>query len=423
MLPHNAAEPVDQPAAPPQESLMRAQSAKPPQALEIISDFLDKGDMKNLDVALGKKLGLALLAVPAPAFANERDGWLGWPVDATEFAIKGVHEVLGPGSYGYAIILFTLFIKAITFPLNYQQIESSTKMSALQPKVKKLQEKYRNDPQTMNQKMGELYMGANVNPLSALLPTFAQLPILISLYKGLNYLAEEDALEEPFLWLPNLEGPTFGNRGMDWLLNFSEWHNGVPPLGWADTIKFFSLPVILVATQKASIALNKPPDVKSNPQQEQTYKILGYLPFVLGLTSCSVPAGLSIYWIVNNVLTTGTTLAIKKRVTAEMEEMELASATKPMRTEPDFSRGFGGQTAKVISTTRTDSGSTVTIRPPGAAPDAQATAQVMNTTVANASTEPVDVTAEVVPEDISRNQMKKKARSTKAVKKKKKKGR
>jgi YidC/Oxa1 family membrane protein insertase len=411
---------VKPPTATPAEALMRPDPSKQPQAFQAMAEFLDQSDLKNLDVALGKKLCFALLAVPAPAWANDRDGWLGWPVDATEFAIRGLHDVLGTGSYGYAIILFTLFIKAVTFPLNYQQIESSSKMQALQPKVKLLQEKYRNDPQTMNQKLGELYMGANVNPLSALLPTFAQLPILISLYKGLNYLAEDDALEERFLWLPNLEGPTFGNRGMDWILNFSDWNGGVPPLGWNDTLCFLSLPVILVATQKVSIELNKPAEVNENPQQAQTYKILGFLPFVLGLTALSVPAGLSIYWIVNNVLTTGTTLAIKKKVTSEMEEFGVGSATSsPKQAEPEFSRGFG-QTAKVVSQTRSDNGSTVTIRPPGA----PAQPQVLDTTVVNASTtvlEPVDVSAEIVPEVVSASQMKKRAKAVK--KKKKKKGR
>merc|ERR1719440_879762 len=179
-----------------------------------------------------------------------------------------MHDILGPNSYGYSIILFTLFIKAITFPLNYQQIESSSKMQAIQPKVKALQEKYRNDPQRMNQELGALYQGATVTPLAALLPTFAQLPILISLYKSINYLTEADALEEPFLWLPNLEGPTFGNRGMDWITNFSEWHDGAPPLGWDNTIRFLALPVILVVTQKVSLELNKPAEGPKDPQQE-----------------------------------------------------------------------------------------------------------------------------------------------------------
>jgi YidC/Oxa1 family membrane protein insertase len=370
---------------------------------------------------LGKKLSLALLAVPAPAFANERDGWLGWPTDVTEFLIKGLHDVLGAGSYGYAIILFTLFIKAVTFPLTYQQIESSTKMQALQPKVKALQEKYgKTDPTTMNQKLGELYTGANVNPLSALLPTFVQLPVLLSLYKGLNHLAEDDALEEAFLWLPNLEGPTFGNRGMDWLFNFADWKDGVPPLGWNDTLAFLSFPAILVVTQKVSLELQKPPDAMENPQTAQTYKVLGYLPFFLGLTSLSVPSGLSLYWIINNVLTTGTTLAIKAKVKEEMEGTDLGSPAKssPAPAEPDFSRGFG-QTAKVVpKTTRTESG-TVTIRPPGAPADAE----VLDATVVDATTTAVlDPVAEVGAEAqvVSANQLKKRKKVANKVKKKKK---
>jgi YidC/Oxa1 family membrane protein insertase len=301
-------------------------------------------------------------------------------------------------------------------------------MQALQPKVKMLQEKYRNDPATMNQKLGELYVGANVNPLAALLPTFAQLPILISLYKGLNYLAEEDALEEPFLWLPNLEGPTFGNRGMDWLLNFSDWNGGVPPLGWDDTLRFLSLPVILIATQKASIELQKPADASGpeNAQQAQTYKILGYLPFVLGLTALSVPSGLAIYWIANNVLTTGTTIAIKEKVKNEMEQMDVGSLGKstPQRAaEPEFSRGFGTN-AKVVSTTSRTDGTTVTIRPPGAA----AQPQVLDATVVDSTStavlEPVDVDAELVQgasaEVLSASQQKKRKRVANKVKKKKK---
>jgi YidC/Oxa1 family membrane protein insertase len=354
--------------------------------------------------------------------ANERDGWLGWPTDATEFAIKGLHDVLGAGSYGYAIILFTLIIKAVTFPLTYQQIESSTKMQALQPKVKEFQEKYKSDPATMNQKLGELYVGANVNPLSALLPTFVQLPVLLSLYKGLNHLTEDDALEETFLWLPNLEGPTFGNRGMDWLFNFSDWKDGVPPLGWEDTLAFLSFPAILVLTQKVSLELQKPPDAMENPQTAQTYKILGYLPFFLGLTSLSVPSGLSLYWIINNVLTTGTTLAIKAKVKEEMEGTDLGASVKsspaPGPAEQDFSRGFG-QTANVVPKTKRTENGTVTIRPPGATADAQ----VLDATVVDATTtavlEPVgEVGAEA--EVLSTTQQKKRKRVTNKVKKKKK---
>jgi YidC/Oxa1 family membrane protein insertase len=407
--------PVKQPQALPFEQ---------PQAFKAFAEFLDKNDLKKLDIALGQKMCFAMLAVPAPAWANDRDGWLGWPVDATEGGIRGLHELLGSGSYGVAILAFTFFIKTLTLPLNYQQIESSAKMQAIQPKVKALQDRYKNDPATMNQKLGELYVGANVNPLAALLPTFAQIPIFISLYKALNYLAEDNVLTEPFLFLPNLEGPTFGSRGTDWLLKFDDWKNGAPPLGWDDTIRFLALPILLIATQKISIELQKPPDAMDNPQQAQTYKILGYLPFVLGLTALSVPSGLSLYWIANNILTTGTTMAIKKKVTAEMEESGLstspaaAAKAKERPAQPDFQRGFGG--APTAPTVSKSAGQTVTVKPPGAS--------ALDPSVAQTATavldEPMTVDAELVPEalpaDLSASQLKKREKAAKRVKKKKK---
>merc|ERR1719171_3480568 len=104
---------------------------------------------------------------------------------------------------------------------------------------------------------------------------------------------------------------------MDWIFKFSDWHNGVPPLGWENTLAFLSMPVLLIATQKASIELSRPPG-PIPPEQAQTQKIVGYLPYFLGITALNVPSGLSIYWIVNSILTTGTTQLIKNRVKKEV---------------------------------------------------------------------------------------------------------
>ena len=84
---------------------------------------------------------------------------------------------------------------------------------------------------------------------------YLQIPIFISLYRALLNLAKENALDEPFLWLPNLEGPTYGAQNADWLFKFENWNDFTPPLGWASTVAFLSLPILLIVSQKASMKL------------------------------------------------------------------------------------------------------------------------------------------------------------------------
>lgn len=123
-------------------------------------------------------------------------------------------------TYGLAIIAFTVLVKVVTLPLNYKQIESTTKMQAIQPMVrvlvsllrkrpspasmsnphpplkhtkqmKEIQQKYKSDPQLQQQKMAQLYQDNNVNPLAGCLPALVQIPIFISLYRALTNLAAQ----------------------------------------------------------------------------------------------------------------------------------------------------------------------------------------------------------------------------------------
>ena len=113
-----------------------------------------------------------------------------------EFAISSLHGGLASvgiqEAWGPAIIIFTLVLKALTFPLNKQQIESTSKMQAIQPAAKQLQEKYRNkDPARLNMELQKLYADNQVNPLAGCLPAFAQIPIFIGLYRSVLNLAKE----------------------------------------------------------------------------------------------------------------------------------------------------------------------------------------------------------------------------------------
>ncbi|EGB02892.1 hypothetical protein AURANDRAFT_16967, partial [Aureococcus anophagefferens] len=193
-----------------------------------------------------------------------------------------IHGVVG--SYGVAIVLFTLLLKAVTFPLNYQQIESTTKMQALQPAIKRIQAKYAADPQQMNIMMAELYQENELNPLAGCLPALVQIPIFIALYRSLLSLAKEDLLEESFLWIPNLEGPVYGAQNADWLFKFDH----------------------------ASTTLLQPPADPNNEAAQTSNQVLKYLPLMVGFFSLNVPAGLTIYWFCNNIITTASTLYIRQ---------------------------------------------------------------------------------------------------------------
>lgn len=253
-------------------------------------------------------------------------GWFDGIVWLVEQGIEGLHGILGDGSYGVSIIVFTLVIKTLTFPLNYAQIESTTRMQQLQPAVKKIQAKYSNDPQQMNLMMAQLYEENNLNPLAGCLPALVQIPVFIALYRALLSLAKEDLLEESFLWLPSLEGPVFGAQNADWLFKFDQWQNGAPPLGWHDTVAYLSLPAILVVAQSISTQLLQPPVDPKNEQAQSTNAVLKFLPLMIGFFSLNVPSGLCIYWIVNNVFTTVSTLAIRRTVMASNGPVTMGGA-------------------------------------------------------------------------------------------------
>lgn len=251
-----------------------------------------------------------------PAVAGEvvekKSGWFGFLTVPIEGLLQSIHAVLtGAGmdanSWGVSIVALTVLIKILTFPLTKTQLESTNKMQAMQPAVKETQAKYQSNPEVMNQKIAELYQQNDVNPLAGCLPSLVQIPVFIGLYRAVLNLAQENKLDEPFLFLPNLEGPTYGAdpaHGTDWLFN---WVDGAPSLGWDDTLAFIALPIFLVISQIFSMQLMQPKD----PAQQQNNVVLKILPVMIGWFALNVPAALTIYWVVNNIVTTTTTLAIR----------------------------------------------------------------------------------------------------------------
>lgn len=280
----------------------------------------------------------ATVAPVVEEVAKSDDGWFGGIVWVAEQSIEGLHGLLGEGSYGVAIIAFTLVVKALTFPLNYKQLESTTKMQQLQPAVKKIQARYANDPQQLNLMLAQLYEENNLNPLAGCLPALVQIPIFIALYRALLSLAKQDLLAEKFLWLPSLEGPVFGAQNADWIFKFDNWNGFEPPLGWHDTAAYLSLPLILVVAQFISTNLLQPPADPTNPNAQSSNAVLKVLPLMVGFFSLNVPSGLCIYWIINNIVTTASTLYIRKSVLSTQPAPTMGGAQIDLPAAPKKSR-------------------------------------------------------------------------------------
>lgn len=188
-------------------------------SLTISADGLDAVSGAVSDVAASSDASAA-------ADAANNNGWFGFLTGPIEGLLQLIHVgLVGVGlsadAWGVSIIALTVLIKILTYPLTKTQLESTTKMQAMQPAIKELQTKYQSNPDVMNQKVAEFYQANNINPLAGCFPSLVQIPVFIGLYRAVLTLAKDNKLDEPFLWLPNLEGPTYGAdpaHGSDWIL-------------------------------------------------------------------------------------------------------------------------------------------------------------------------------------------------------------
>ena len=172
--------------------------------------------------------------------------------------LYSVTDSLGFGSYGLAIILLTIIIKLALYPLTQKQLTSMKAMQEIQPKLKKLQDKYKDDPQMLQQKMMELYQKSGVNPLAGCLPLLIQMPILMAMYYA--------------------------------LFNFD--YGGAPP-----SDPFYILPLLSALTTFLQQKISSTAEVT---QQMRMMMII--MPVFIGFISLNFPAGLVLYWVTMNVV-------------------------------------------------------------------------------------------------------------------------
>ncbi|WP_022686502.1 membrane protein insertase YidC [Sphingomonas phyllosphaerae] len=190
------------------------------------------------------------------------------------------------GNFGVAIIILTLTIRALVFPVAQRQFASMAAMRALQPKMKALQERYKDDKQRQQQEVMALYKAEKVNPLAGCIPTLIQIPIFYALYKALMLTIE--MRHQPFiLWIKDLSAPDPAT-----ILNLF----GYIPITLPHFLAIGVVPVLLGISMFFQFRLNP---TQMDPAQQQVFAIL---PWVLMFVMAPFAVGLQIYWITTNCI-------------------------------------------------------------------------------------------------------------------------
>jgi YidC/Oxa1 family membrane protein insertase len=201
-------------------------------------------------------------------------------------------------NYGVAIILLTLLVKIAFFPLTKKSSEATIRMQALAPKIKELQDKYKNNPQKLNAEMAAFYKQEGYNPLSGCLPMLLQIPIFFAMYNLFNnHFDLRGAMFIP-RWIPDLSLP-------ESIWNFPDGVR-LPIIGWT---ALRALLFIYVGSQLLYGRVTQTPDQKANTQMKF---MLYIMPIMFFFILYDVPSGLLIYWIFSNLLTLVQQLVINK---------------------------------------------------------------------------------------------------------------
>lgn len=186
------------------------------------------------------------------------------------------------GSYGIDIILLTVFVKILMAPLTHKSFVSMKRMQKLAPQMERIKQKFQNDKEKMNKEIMELYRRNKVNPIGGCLPMLLQFPIFIGLYQAL--LTPIELRHAPFLWIKDLSQP-------DWKsLPFAlpSWLGGE-----------FGLPVLTLLMGASMFAQQWMTPTAGDPNQR---RMMLMMPVIFTVMFVTFPAGLTIYWLVNNVL-------------------------------------------------------------------------------------------------------------------------
>jgi YidC/Oxa1 family membrane protein insertase len=246
---------------------------------------------REYSIYAGPKAPEQLAAVGAQLDRSIDLGW-SWMAPLTRgfvWLLKACYAVIP--NYGVAIILLTVIVRLFTAPLAAKQMKSMKRMGDLSPKLKALQEKYKDDRPAQSQEMMKLYKEAGVNPLGGCLPMVLQIPVFIGLYYALQ--SSIDLRQAPFmLWIDDLSRP--------------ETLFTIPGVGWPVRV----LPVLM--TLSMVLQQRMTPMTTMDPVQARTMQIV--MPIMFFFMFYGFPAGLVLYWFVSNLLAIAQQLYLNRQM-------------------------------------------------------------------------------------------------------------
>jgi YidC/Oxa1 family membrane protein insertase len=234
-------------------------------------------------------------------------------IDVCQWILEFWHDLIDPnddlaGSWGIAIILLTFTVRIAILPLTFKGVKSMQRLQVLQPRIKEIQERYKDDKQRMNQEIMAFYQREKVNPLGSCLPLLLQIPFFISLF----YLLRSDEFTADIA----------DNRGF---LAIDDLADKV-----SDPVLLGVLIVLYVGTQLAASAVTA---ISADPTQR---RIMFALPFVFVIFIVNFEAGLIVYWITTNVWTIGQQLLVRKLYPKPepLDPRDAVPEPKPARGKP-----------------------------------------------------------------------------------------
>ncbi|HHV28526.1 YidC/Oxa1 family membrane protein insertase [Acetivibrio mesophilus] len=273
-----------------------------------------------------------------------------------------IYENLTFGSYGLAIILFTIFVKLLLLPLTIKQYKSSAKMQEIQPLIQEVQRKYKNDPELQSQEMMKIYKEHNFSPTSGCLPTLIQLPIMFSLYyvirEPLTYMFNMtkeqietlvNQLNQATNGLPqiNMKNIYFqieaalrsGKLDVVENLGFIKFDLGkIPKLNFTEDVAtylplllipilavvstYISSKMIMVRTQNSKNSKNSKNQKQDDMSTSMNKSMLFVGPIMTGIISFQAPAALGLYWLTSNVFQIIQQYLINKLIMKKKEDSD-----------------------------------------------------------------------------------------------------
>jgi len=235
-------------------------------------------------------------------------------------------------NFTLTILVFTILIRLITYPLTYQQQKSTKKLAELQKSDawKKMQEKYGKDKEKIAQEQMKLYKEAGVNPFGSCLPMIIQFPVLIGLYQAINLAMAAspvqllDLSKHIYPFVPNV-------ANLIPLQNEFLWLN----LGLPDP--FYILPLLVVVTTWLQSKVMAPATASADPQAAQMSQSMAMtMPLMIGWMSLNFPSGLSIYWVIGNIVS-----VVQYAVTTPVDWKSILSFRGPKQAPPPPEKGRG----------------------------------------------------------------------------------